>query len=219
MAAAFCLGEVPGRGRALRAARDIAAGEVVLTDWPVLLTCSQDAVDSVCSCCLRLLQGPGERAASSALAQPMLPHLPRGCAGHQGPARARSVGTHASALKRVRGPRWATPRATRLPPAGKPSRAAAQAVHLQVSLCCFAPTHRSSQRDALRRSALARLDFAGLGDAEAAARWRALMGLAGGLPAAADASDLYGRLARALAPLGGPSAGPRAQRAAGSGAD
>ncbi len=45
------------------------------------------------------------------------------------------------------------------------------------------------------------------------------MGLAGGLPAAADASDLYGRLTRALAPLGGPSAGPRAQRAAGSGAE
>ncbi len=153
MAAAFCLGEVPGRGRALRAARDIAAGEVVLTDWPILLTCSQDAVDSVCSCCLRLLQGPGERAASSALAQPMLPYLSRGCAGHQGPARARSVGMHASVLKRVRGPRWATPRATRLPPAGKPSRAAAQAVHLQVSLCCFAPTHRSSQRGALRHAA------------------------------------------------------------------
>jgi hypothetical protein len=92
------------------------------------------------------------------------------------------------------------------------------------------------------RSALARLDFAGLGgdernalrflaqanalragaaagDAEAAARWGALMGLAGGLPAAADASDLYGRLARAVAPLGGPSAAPRAQRAAGSKAD
>jgi len=155
MAAAFCLSEVPGRGRALRAARDIAAGEVVLTDWPILLTCSQDAVDSVCSCCLRQLQGPGERAASSALAQPTLPHFSRGCADHQGPARARSVGMHASALKRVRGPHWATPRATRLPPAGTPSRscAAAQAVHLRVSLCCFALAHHSSQHGALRPAA------------------------------------------------------------------
>lgn len=59
MSSAVCITDVPGRGRALRAGRDISAGEVVFTDLPILLSCSQDAVASVCSGCLCILPVPG----------------------------------------------------------------------------------------------------------------------------------------------------------------
>mmetsp|Transcript_2950 Transcript_2950/g.8310 ORF Transcript_2950/g.8310 Transcript_2950/m.8310 type:complete len:377 (+) Transcript_2950:228-1358(+) len=48
---------VPGRGRGLFAARDIAAGETVLAERPLLLVVSPEYRDLVCTQCLRGLGG------------------------------------------------------------------------------------------------------------------------------------------------------------------
>ena len=50
--------ELPGRGRGLVAARDIRAGETVLSEDPLLLFVQPAFADSVCAQCLRML-APG----------------------------------------------------------------------------------------------------------------------------------------------------------------
>jgi SET and MYND domain-containing protein len=50
---------LPGKGRALVAARDIAAGETVLVDMPVLLAPAADALASACAACVRRLPPTG----------------------------------------------------------------------------------------------------------------------------------------------------------------
>lgn len=57
MAALFEARQLPGRGQGLVAARDLAAGEEVLADSPLLLTPAPDARAAACATCLRIL-GP-----------------------------------------------------------------------------------------------------------------------------------------------------------------
>jgi hypothetical protein len=55
------LAQLPERGRGLVASRDIAAGEVVLAEEPLLLTVAQEAATQACAHCLRWLAAvPGE---------------------------------------------------------------------------------------------------------------------------------------------------------------
>jgi hypothetical protein len=46
-----------GKGRCIVAARDIAAGETVLSERPALLFVQPEFEASVCACCLRAVQG------------------------------------------------------------------------------------------------------------------------------------------------------------------
>ena len=46
---------MPGRGIGLFAARDIAAGETVLSEQPLIVYAHEEATSSVCAFCLRLL--------------------------------------------------------------------------------------------------------------------------------------------------------------------
>jgi len=43
-----------GRGRCLVAARDIGAGETVLSERPAVLFLQPEFAESVCACCLRV---------------------------------------------------------------------------------------------------------------------------------------------------------------------
>jgi hypothetical protein len=52
--------EIAGKGRGLVATRDIAAGEVVLSERPLMMYPHCDALGSVCSHCLRSLHLPGK---------------------------------------------------------------------------------------------------------------------------------------------------------------
>ncbi|KAK3255936.1 hypothetical protein CYMTET_34907 [Cymbomonas tetramitiformis] len=49
--------EIPGRGRALVAARDIRPGETILNEPPTLIYVTDDSKGSVCAQCLRVLSG------------------------------------------------------------------------------------------------------------------------------------------------------------------
>jgi hypothetical protein len=55
----FTIQALEGRGRGLVAQRDIKAGEVILSEEPILLTVSQEAKDAACAHCLRLLKPAG----------------------------------------------------------------------------------------------------------------------------------------------------------------
>lgn len=49
--------ERPNKGRALIAARNLHAGETVLSEPPILLTPSIRCIHNICSCCLRYIDG------------------------------------------------------------------------------------------------------------------------------------------------------------------
>ena len=86
--------ELPGRGKALVATRDIAAGETVLSDSPLLLFVHPAFASSSCAQCLRALDGAGSapcacgsRVCSAACAEasqaPGCAHTPELCAALQ----------------------------------------------------------------------------------------------------------------------------------------
>ncbi len=54
-AMAYTIKALPGRGRGLVAARTIKAGETIIAEEPLLLTVAQEAKDTACAHCLRLL--------------------------------------------------------------------------------------------------------------------------------------------------------------------
>lgn len=67
MAFPVALQLIPGRGRGLITTRDVAAGEIVLAEEPLLLTVSQEFKDNVCTNCLCWIDqqsSPGELAAA-----------------------------------------------------------------------------------------------------------------------------------------------------------
>lgn len=50
------LAHISGRGRGLITTRDVAAGEIVIAEEPLLLTVSQEFKDQVCTNCLCWLE-------------------------------------------------------------------------------------------------------------------------------------------------------------------
>jgi hypothetical protein len=92
--------EKKGRGRALICSRDIAAGEVVLSEDPTLLVVANDQHEYVCCWCMRLLSGRANRVLRRMLcglilipyrtlqlqrlpaSQLLFPELPAGCGSH-----------------------------------------------------------------------------------------------------------------------------------------
>ena len=261
MSHAVSVWESLGRGRALRAARDIAAGEVVLSDLPLLLTPSHDAVADVCSACLRLLPAKGTRLSWRRLATVWLRRVcsrasEQGCVA-QVRGSVLTAEPHAFAQVPVRSGLLAMPLAILQLFAGRtqpvlplPDCQCRNALHyvahsMQQQDCpvlcdwtlVFAAACNCSMllrpgaallsMLALSSSALACLDFSGLsgdacsslrylaqvnalrtaaaaGNSDAAARCAALGGLAAGLPAPAEAGELYRRLAAATGHAGGP---------------
>lgn len=113
MSQAVGVWDSPGRGRALRAARDIAAGEVVFSDLPLLLTPSHDAVADVCSACLRLLPAKGTWLSWNSIANTWLPRVCSRAAEQGCVAQVRgsvlTAGTRAFAQVPVRSGLLATP--------------------------------------------------------------------------------------------------------------
>lgn len=56
--------DIPGRGQGLKAARNVTAGEVILSDLPILI--AQNDVGEFCTACLRALAGRnGEQPCTS----------------------------------------------------------------------------------------------------------------------------------------------------------
>lgn len=51
--------ELPGRGVGLVAVRDIAPGEIVMQEEPLILYPNEPLRQSVCGCCLRMLVAAG----------------------------------------------------------------------------------------------------------------------------------------------------------------
>ncbi len=47
--------DIPGRGKGLKAGRNVAAGEVILSDLPIII--AQNDVGEFCTACLRTQAG------------------------------------------------------------------------------------------------------------------------------------------------------------------
>lgn len=56
-ASAAVVVDIPGRGKGLKAARDVTSGEIILSDLPILLAANDDG--EFCSACLRTITARG----------------------------------------------------------------------------------------------------------------------------------------------------------------
>jgi hypothetical protein len=62
----YMIKDTPGKGKGVFTTHDVTEGAVIVSEAPVLLTVTTEALRDVCSLCLRRLPQPGTRPTPTA---------------------------------------------------------------------------------------------------------------------------------------------------------